>query len=900
VSDHADEFSEFFRDVWGVAPFAWQVRLVDEVLSAGRWPAVIDLPTGVGKTAALDVAVYTLSVLPDALPRRIAFVVDRRLIVDQTAARARRLASALFDGGSAAIERVATRLRALASSGVPLDVDRLRGGTGSADALPANWLRWPDQPAVIVSTVDQFGSRLLFRGYGVSKGMRPVHAGLAGNDCLVLLDEVQLSTALAETLTDLAELDVVRCLPRRWQVVQVSATPVGSTSPRFELDAYDLEPGSDVAVRVQAPKRARLVHVGGARQAADCAMAEHAVGLVTQLKVDHGVVGFVVNRVASARAVGKALKAKWPSDEVIVLTGRMRGHEKVSAGAAAVRAANPDEPTVGRRTFVVATQCIEVGADLNFDAMVTEVAPLASLRQRFGRLDRRGLLAASGRPARAIIVGVESSVAAPLDPVYGTALRATWMALGERFDHSEFDVGSLSADLQGLPSSVDVLPVVPQVLLPAHLDLLSFTNPEPQRSPDVSRFLHGFVEADSDVSVLWRSDLEGATLADVQRILELLPVSGGELINVPISGVRRWLSGSAPAPVADVDVVDGGSGEADVVVKAWRWRDGVVTAAEPRSLRPGDVIVAPCSAGGLVAGVWAPESTEYILDVLEVAALDEDRLVLRCTGEGDTDDQLVDLRQRFGRALTEAGLLDSDINRLRSTTPVEYRPGKWAWVAYRRRSSSTFDGADRSNSFIGTVVPLQNHLQGVGEMAADIGRRCGLTSVLVNDLRLAGELHDLGKLDPRFQVWLNGSEVAAAMADLPLAKSRGAFRPGWRGGYPSGARHEFLSAELIASSSELLAEAADPDLVMHLVTTHHGFSRPLAVIAHDPEVIDVYADARGKELTATTAYSGAVIGAKSLERFTSVVQRYGWHGVAWLEAMLRLADHRRSELEANR
>jgi len=138
------------------------------------------------------------------------------------------------------------------------------------------------------------------------------------------------------------------------------------------------------------------------------------------------------------------------------------------------------------------------------------------------------------------------------------------------------------------------------------------------------------------------------------------------------------------------------------------------------------------------------------------------------------------------------------------------------------------------------------------------------------------------------------------MASQPLAKGRVAFRPGWRGGYPHGARHEFLSAELLASSSELFAEAADVDLVMHLVTTHHGYSRPLAVVADDHEVLDVAATARGKAMMATTAYSGTAVGVESLERFTSVVQRYGWHGVAWLEAMLRLADHRRSELEANR
>ena len=69
---------------------------------------------------------------------------------------------------------------------------RMRGGVTWA----ARWLRSPDQPAVVVGTADQFGSRLLFRGYGQSNRMRPIDAALVGTDMLCFVDEAHMSDSL--------------------------------------------------------------------------------------------------------------------------------------------------------------------------------------------------------------------------------------------------------------------------------------------------------------------------------------------------------------------------------------------------------------------------------------------------------------------------------------------------------------------------------------------------------------------------------------------------------------------------------------------------------------------------------------------------------------------------------
>ena len=89
----ADNFDAFFHEVHGVQPFPWQTRLARKLAQENTWPEVLDLPTGSGKTAALDIAVFHLALeavrgRERRAPVRIAMVVDRRLVVDDAFDRA--------------------------------------------------------------------------------------------------------------------------------------------------------------------------------------------------------------------------------------------------------------------------------------------------------------------------------------------------------------------------------------------------------------------------------------------------------------------------------------------------------------------------------------------------------------------------------------------------------------------------------------------------------------------------------------------------------------------------------------------------------------------------------------------------------------------------------------------
>jgi CRISPR-associated endonuclease/helicase Cas3 len=229
----ATQFPDFYRAVNGFTPFPWQTRLVETVTAhGGLWPSVLDLPTSSGKTSALDVAVFLLamqageSVHDRTAALRTFFVVDRRIVVDEAADKARNMARLLntADGAPAAparlqavtrqlrkvepdqpdplspddiaiIKDVAARLRQYGGDKA-LHVSVLRGGM----YRDGSWAESPTQPTICLSTVDQVGSRLLFRGYGVSPYQRAVHAGLVGNDALILLDEAHLSRPFLETL----------------------------------------------------------------------------------------------------------------------------------------------------------------------------------------------------------------------------------------------------------------------------------------------------------------------------------------------------------------------------------------------------------------------------------------------------------------------------------------------------------------------------------------------------------------------------------------------------------------------------------------------------------------------------------------------------------------------------
>lgn len=943
-------FHDFFVDVYDVEPFPWQRRLADRVVRTG-WHEhpLLDLPTGTGKTSALDIALYALACDPERMPRRTVLVVDRRIVVDEGARRARHLLRTLTSAAAGPARFIADALRALTGAGprdAPFSVSVMRGGMPRDD----DWARSPAIPVLGLSTVDQVGSRMFFRGYGISPRSASIHAGLLGNDTLVLLDEVHLAEPFAQTLSAAGRFRASTRLPDRFAVVRMSATPtLEDNVVRFGLEEDDRS-HAVLRTRLVASKSALLVpvKVSGKDEGKKLdTIAEVAACQALDLhRKGARIIGVVLNRVDGARRTHGKLATEIPS---LLVTGRMRPIDRDSIVRELQQRAGPrDRSLAAEPLVVVATQCLEAGADLDFDSLVTECASLDALRQRFGRLDRRGQLGKSA----AVILGRSDAISNSDDPIYGAALGATWRWLEANAKEGAVDFG-----IDALPTSPGSEVLSPRqsapVLLPAHLEAWAQTSPQPDFDPDLGLWLHGPDRTGADVNVIFRGDLllpshgEAGTRAAIDRLLAARP-SSLEALTIPISAARRWLAGRGGASVADVMAGDTESDDLEAQnvnhIVALRWRGEDSDWVIPARVRPGDTLIVPIERGGIRDGSFDPECMDTVVDVGDLAALRgrgiaQIRLGPTALGVWGLSTELVSAAPAVLPDETPAELRER-VREWMRTTPETRPVGSLAidteWATFRRAFTQrktrvyvtrTGDGAvvsvrlaqgelreevevvdatteDDDSSFLQCDVTLREHSRDVRAIVGGFARSLRLSSEVTSDLQLAAWLHDVGKADSRFQRWLvGGSEVAAAVLSEPLAKSRfpGASpkerrQAQARAGYPVGYRHELLSVAMVRDSGDVLAAANDVDLVLHLVASHHGYARPFAPFDDHPDDLSVALDHGGMRLEATTRHRLGRLGSEVPARFHRVQEKYGWWGLAWLEAILRLADHRASRM----
>lgn len=227
------DFQAFFQRATGnrhpEGPFPYQIRLATEV-----WPDLLDIPTGLGKTAAVVLAwLYKRRVVEDTkTPRRLVYCLPMRVLVEQTEDKVKTWLSSLG------------WLSEVGKGGI--SVHMLMGGE---DDLKS-WAEWPDEEMILIGTQDMLLSRALMRGYGMSRYQWPVHFAWLHNDALWVFDEVQL---MGPGLKTSAQLETFR------QKIGSSSRSrslwVSATLKRDWLRTVDFDPTSTIPLALSEEEK---------------------------------------------------------------------------------------------------------------------------------------------------------------------------------------------------------------------------------------------------------------------------------------------------------------------------------------------------------------------------------------------------------------------------------------------------------------------------------------------------------------------------------------------------------------------------------------------------------------------------------------------------------------------
>lgn len=904
------EPASLFQELTGHPINRWQQRLLDQLL-AGNLPDALDLPTGLGKTAIIPLWLVARA-LGAPVPRRLVYIVDRRAVVDQATELADRLTRRLDDDDLAHVRETL----GLSPDG-SLPVSTLRG----QHADNRLWLQDPTCSAIIVGTVDMIGSRLLFKGYGVSRWQRPMHAAMLGCDTLVVLDESHLVNPFDHLLGDLAGLiareQVVDAAPAM-RVMRLSATGAdgNDTFRLVDGDADDAWTGP----RLKAPKRLQL-HEADAKDLI-ARMVERAI----ELAGSDGCVVVFTQGYGSVSKIVEGLSKWWRGDgsrkkepaPIARLTGQTRVAERSSLTEDPVFRRFYDGAEGNGPAFLVANAAGEVGVDFDADHMVCDLVTWERMVQRLGRVNRAGRTAAALIDVYCADIEAESHEAHTRIALESDA----W----SRDDDGRVDVSPLS--LRQTPTSDGALadciesattsaPWRPPFTT-ATLDAWSMTSLETHGGcPDVTAWLRGWpTEHDQpEATIVWRrwlpSEEKIASYLDVARphLLEQLTTRS--------QAIREWLVArvkeleklrerdiKAVSPYGEDAQLDwrrsigrvenspcvGLSIGIDGSAVPLRWSDLKQDADRPAAQRrlpaPGSTLIVDSRLGGLdghgilaatvndPARAWDEQSPATDADKPEDAEADADT---------DIDAAVKPSRSRLSlfagvpRRFCVGTLPDltaprearSDYVRLDyldgDPLDLEATPPRGRWVERLRNAYAD----ERS----GDAEALADHQARVVAQVDRFATALKLSDSYRNVLRLSAAHHDDGK---GVNLWQ--SAMGVDESDRPLAKTGHNRMAASLNGY----RHEFGSFMAVMHVDEFQRlEEGEQDLVLHLIASHHGRARPW-IRAYDPDKrppVDRLASGDDGHLAADIAV-----------RFDRLQRHYGHHGLAWLECVLRAAD----------
>jgi CRISPR-associated endonuclease/helicase Cas3 len=867
-------FQDAFQGLTGNVPFPWQQAFYERMI-AGKIPSSCNLPTGVGKTSIIPIWLIAIAAAPASVPRRLVYVVNRRTVVDQATDETVEVRRRLIAAETPALVQLVGLLKGLASlsSSVPLAISTLRGQF----ADNGQWRADPSRPAVIVGTVDMIGSRLLFSGYGLGFKSRPLHAGFLGQDSLIVHDEAHLEPAFQELLVTVRKEQTHGRTPDRWplRIMELTATS-RAQEDRFELtpeeqdvpEVVPAKPNRPVEVvwrRLKAPKSLHLTPAADEKE-----VVAKMIELAIRHKDSQRTILVFASTLKAVEEIRKSLtsKGKVPGENVLPLTGTMRGRERdrmANEHAVFARFYRRSKAKAATGTvYLVSTSAGEVGVDISADHLVSDLTPFDSMAQRFGRVNRYGDL----QDTRIDVVypttfGKKDSV----DKVDQRRQKTLELLQRLRGDASPRALGALDPG-----ERVEAFTPTPKTLLATDilLDAWALTTIAPPLvrtslpgRPPVEPYLHGISDwQPPETYVAWREEVgvfnddlrHRYGLGYLEDLLEDYPLKSHEVLRDRSDRVFTHLAALADRrPEDNVWILDS-LGKVEVLsLRQLADKD------DKDRIAGQTVLLSPTSGGlgqdGLIDGSsdWANDVADDIWD-----AHGKQRRARVWDSDEEATKKTAGMRRI--RAPIDAFPDAGDDAELGETPAQRY----WSW--YERPAVAEGDGSRTAEE----PIDWESHVRDVERLL----NRILQSLLLVSDeckvaLTLAARFHDLGK---RREVW---QRSIGNPNPIWLAKSGKGMKP--RDICPD-YRHELGSLVDIPNESDFqrLPDDLKP-LVLHLIAAHHGRGRP-----HFPPRESFDPEPKG--------CNPAAIAAEVPQRFARLQREWGRWGLAYLESLLRAAD----------
>lgn len=786
------DFHQFYHDIHGYTPYAWQQDVAQHVDLHGELPEQLSVPTGLGKTSMIDIALWALGKQiyekkQRTLGQRIVVAVERQVIVDGISQHVETLVDALNDPQHESTRIVSDALRTLSYDDTTVKMESFHGSRKSS----GSWVN-ATGVTIVSTTVTQVTLRLLGRAPGVSRGVAPIHAGLLAKDALILIDEPHLVSPQVSTIKQL--LSVEEGLS---QVCLMGATIQQGLVDDTSIYTFDKHKETQHAINKISYEKNLMVETTG-----KTSIKDRAVDIVkSYMKQASDLrLGVIVNTIDEAQAIAKKVQKDADKNEyeVKVITSHIRGADRLQ----------PDE--IGQPgQLIIATQTVEAGVDFTLDVLVTELTVMPSLWQRLGRLNRDG----SSAIAQAYMLIPEEKG-----------------AYGSFASQAIYQSAPLQLVAQGLLSLNTPINASVEHQKDIEMNILQACNAQPEdfwgKQPVPARFERNVISKmlGLTTSPLYEVDgfLHGIQQEDEQHRVTVLwrDVSFAENTQ---EGLQASIAALQPLPAETIEI---SITKASKLVEKKLKKDYIIVDAHGQlqtRVTPGCTIVLSTHAGGLTDwGIVADDTTD-VRDVSMKIVLSEDLglknhfVPITGTAVYDLTGKRIDIAEYYDQLSHDEvspAVIRQQLSQVLSRAfgyPIEVKYSHDVFLM-RRKPQETQDDHH--------VVYLHDHLTQVGNTAADYARLLQLDNHEASSLQHAGYFHDLGKMNALFQVMLG-----KLPSDEPLAKSTGRL---------SGARPEALHGYLHEiAGAQYVHDVYHDDLAQWLIVQHHGRARGITRTRYD-------------------------------------------------------------------